>query len=197
MKVKRLIEELQKWNPEADVKLHNHTGKTALRLLQRADNENIVWIETEDDFDIKEDLKSRIEIGIDELGANLHDLGYEKDEIIDSFCKLLLSDKYVNRYEDECDSEHDWYPVDIVFATREIADETLKQMQSVIKQYGFVSINKYYIITNHYTYRGSSLWGWKSLDSAKVVCHKFGYFIKFPRTELRYSHSEYLSDRDS
>lgn len=76
MKVKTLIKELEKFNPDAVVKLNDYDGGTALFVNCRVDDENIVWIDGEDDFDLSAELEARYEIAIEE---NIDELDFYMD----------------------------------------------------------------------------------------------------------------------
>lgn len=59
MKVKRLIERLGKFNPEAEVKLNDRYGETALFVNALANDDSVVWIDGEDDIDMGSELSTR------------------------------------------------------------------------------------------------------------------------------------------
>lgn len=59
MKVKRLIERLSKFNPEAEVRLNDYCGETALFVNARVDDNSIVWIDGENDIDMGEEISAR------------------------------------------------------------------------------------------------------------------------------------------
>lgn len=61
MKVKRMIEELKKFNPEADVQMHMYGGESVLFVLARANDNDTVWLETETDCDLGNELAERFE----------------------------------------------------------------------------------------------------------------------------------------
>ena len=71
MKVKRIIQELEKFDPEADVRLHEYYGDPVIFVVARANDSNIVWLETENDCDMKTALQEHFHdvasSGIDEL----------------------------------------------------------------------------------------------------------------------------------
>ena len=74
MKVKRMIEALQKMNPEDEVKLHHFMGNNALFVLKAVNvpgAENVVFIEDKDDNDMRVELSAQFEhaaeVGMDEL----------------------------------------------------------------------------------------------------------------------------------
>lgn len=61
MTVKRMIEDLKKFNPNAQVKLHHFKGDNALFIVSLADNPETVWIEGNEDVDLAGQLNSLIE----------------------------------------------------------------------------------------------------------------------------------------
>ena len=71
MKVKNMMKLLEQMNPEAIVRLHPQNGEEALFLLTSADDKNSVWIESESDLDMGEELGQAFDYaiseGIDEL----------------------------------------------------------------------------------------------------------------------------------
>lgn len=98
MKVKRMIEQLQKMNPEAEVKLHHFTGNNALFVLSivnRPEAENIVFIEDKSDNDMREEIGAQFdhaaEVGMDELDffMNLLEIGITLEDI-----KEFLPEQY-------------------------------------------------------------------------------------------------------
>ena len=70
MKVKTLIEKLQKMNPEAEVLMHGKGGVPVL-FVMAAEGIDPVWLECESDTDMADEIQSRfddaIENGTDEL----------------------------------------------------------------------------------------------------------------------------------
>ena len=70
MKVKTLIEKLEKMDPEAEIRLHDKVGEPVLFVLS-AKNIPDVWLQSERDVDMAEEIQSRfddaIENGTDEL----------------------------------------------------------------------------------------------------------------------------------
>lgn len=104
MKVKTMIEELQKANPEAEVRCGYKDGLPALFVNYIVDNDNVVWIESEEDIDLGEELEARyanaIEENMDELdfymdlleiGINVYTvrryMGDEKANHMERFCR--------------------------------------------------------------------------------------------------------------
>ena len=70
MKVKTLIEKLEKMDPEAEIRLHDKVGEPVLFVLS-AKNIPDVWLQSERDVDMADEIQSRfddaIENGTDEL----------------------------------------------------------------------------------------------------------------------------------
>ena len=60
MKVKRLIEELSKMNPNASVRVSSEYGSPVMFVLSYLNNENIVWLDSMDDCNMHEQINSRI-----------------------------------------------------------------------------------------------------------------------------------------
>lgn len=60
MKVKRLIEELSKMNPNASVRIASEDGSPVMFVLSYLDNENVVWLESMDDCNMNAQIRSRI-----------------------------------------------------------------------------------------------------------------------------------------
>ena len=83
MKIKKMIETLEKFskfNPDANVKLHGKCGESALFILSAKNDNETVWIESESDTSMKEEI-SEIFKYIDECDnaidyyADMLDLG--------------------------------------------------------------------------------------------------------------------------
>lgn len=95
MKVSRMIKELQKYNPDAEVKLHHKEGHNALFVVQYVNNEDTVIIEDKSDNDLSSELDARfqyaVENDIDELDffMDLIETGITLDDI-----KENLPEKY-------------------------------------------------------------------------------------------------------
>ena len=71
MTVERLVKELQKFHPQAVVKLHHRDSEPVLFVLAAVGDKENVWLESESDSDIGAELEARfmyaIEEQIDEL----------------------------------------------------------------------------------------------------------------------------------
>lgn len=98
MKVRKMIEELQKMNPEDEVRLHHFTGNNALFVLKVTNVpgvENIVFIEDKGDNDMGEELNAQFEhaaeVGMDELDffMNLLEIGITLEDV-----KEFLPEQY-------------------------------------------------------------------------------------------------------
>ena len=106
MKVKRMIELLKKYNPDATVKLHHYLGEEALFVVGMANNNNIVWLEAADDNDMSSEISARfenaIETQIDELDfyMDLLDTGITVDMV-----REFMDDEHADHMYDFC-KEH-------------------------------------------------------------------------------------------
>ena len=95
MTVKRLIEQLEKYNPKAEVRLNDSRGTTALFALSMEAKEDFVWIEGKSDIDLGEEIAARFEKAaedqMDELDffMGLIDMGITLKDI-----KEFCPDKY-------------------------------------------------------------------------------------------------------
>ena len=83
MKIKKMIESLEKFsklNPDANVKLHGKCGESALFILSTKNDNETIWIESESDVNMKEEISERFKY-IDECDnaisyyADMLDLG--------------------------------------------------------------------------------------------------------------------------
>ena len=96
MKVKTMIEQLQKMNPEAEVRCGDYYGSPALFVLTRLnDDRNVVWIESEDDVDMETELEARYKIATEE----------QWDEL-DFYMDLLEIGITVDMVREYMDDEH-------------------------------------------------------------------------------------------
>lgn len=106
MKVKTMIEFLEQMNPEAEVKLNYHDGNTALFVLASPQIPGTVWIESEDDIDLGNELSERYEYaineGIDELDfyMDLLEIGITVDMV-----RKYMDDQHADHMEMFC-KEH-------------------------------------------------------------------------------------------
>lgn len=95
MLVKTLIKELQKMNPEAEVRVGDYHGSVALFVLARLNDDKIVWIESEEDVDMETELEARYENAIEE----------QMDEL-DFYMDLLEIGITVDMVREYMDDEH-------------------------------------------------------------------------------------------
>lgn len=92
MKVKTMIEYLQEMNPDAEVRSGCHDGSPVLFVLTAMNlDDGVVWIESEDDIDLGNELEERfayaVEECIDELDfyADLLEIGIT----VDTVCRYM------------------------------------------------------------------------------------------------------------
>lgn len=103
MKVKNLIEKLQTYNPEAEVRLNGRSGDVALFVNSLADDDSFIWIDGENDFDLGQEISVRfkeapyaweseldfymglLEIGIDVDMVRKY-MGNENADHMEQFC---------------------------------------------------------------------------------------------------------------
>lgn len=106
MNVKTLIKKLSKMNPEAEVRLNDFNGETALFVNARAYNNNVVWLDGEYDIDLREEISARYEIASteqwDELDffMDLIETGITVDMV-----RKYMDDEHADKMEKFCE-EH-------------------------------------------------------------------------------------------
>ena len=61
MKVEALIKRLQKMNPDAVVHLHHRDGGEVLFMMAQQNDNSVVWLETEDDNDMGQEIQARFD----------------------------------------------------------------------------------------------------------------------------------------
>ena len=66
MTVKRMIEDLKRLDPDAQVKLHHFNGNNALFVVALANEPKTVWIEGNEDVDLTGQLNSLVETEIED-----------------------------------------------------------------------------------------------------------------------------------
>lgn len=66
MKVETLIKKLEQMNPEAEVRVNDYNGDTALFVNAKCNDKNVVWIEGEHDIDLGEEISAQYEHAIEE-----------------------------------------------------------------------------------------------------------------------------------
>lgn len=96
MKVKRMIKKLQKFNPDAEVKLHCKEGNNALFVLAYAGNEEVVIIEDKDDNDLRSELSVRFDSAQDE---QVNELDFFMDLFESGFTLDDIRENLPERYE--------------------------------------------------------------------------------------------------
>ena len=95
MTVERLIKQLEKYNPKAEVRLNDSRGPTALFALSMKDKEDFVWIEGKANIDLGDEIAARFEKAVedqmDELDffMDLIDMGITLEDI-----RVYCPDKY-------------------------------------------------------------------------------------------------------
>ncbi len=72
---------------------------------------------------------------------------------------------------------------DLVFPTREKAEEALDMVDERIKACGFATLKYYYTITRQPTEWTQEKWCWRSMNGATIVQCRGGYLLKMPRLE--------------
>lgn len=106
MKVKTLINYLEKFNPEAEVKLNDYDGDTALFVNARANDPNIVWLDGENDIDMSSEISARYEIALEEqmdeldFYMDLMEIGITVDMV-----RKYMDDEHADHMENFC-KEH-------------------------------------------------------------------------------------------
>lgn len=105
MKVKTLIKKLDKMDPEAEVRLHDKAGEPVLFVLS-AKKIPDVWLQTESDVDMADEIQSRfddaIENGTDELDVYMEMLEAGIDV---PMVRKHLGDEAADHMQDFCE-EH-------------------------------------------------------------------------------------------
>lgn len=97
MKVKTLIGKLSKMNPEAEVRLNDYGGETALFVNARVDDDNIVWLDGEDDIDMGSEISARYEHA-DETHMDMIDF---YTELLETGITIDMVRKYMGDYHAE------------------------------------------------------------------------------------------------
>ena len=94
MKVKRLIEKLQKMNQDAEVKIFD--GYNVLFVSSRADDDTIVVLEDKTSNDLRSELSARYENAIDYYGD---ELSFYSDLLDDGFTLEDIKENLPEEYE--------------------------------------------------------------------------------------------------
>lgn len=100
MKVKRLIEELSKMNPNASVRIASEYGSPVMFVLSYLNNENVVWLDSMDDCNMHDQINSRINESknIMEPEESLFKDLFEHDITADILCRYV-GEYMAKRYE--------------------------------------------------------------------------------------------------
>lgn len=109
MKVKDLIEKLKVMDSNAVVRLHHKDGEPVLFALQCRDFNDVVWLETESDNDMSEEIWSRLDVTAENA----------EDEL----------DVYTSMLETG---------IDVTMVRRYIGDEAADHMQVFCKEHGLI-----------------------------------------------------------
>jgi hypothetical protein len=72
---------------------------------------------------------------------------------------------------------------DLVYPTRQKAEEALDMVDERIKACGFATLKYYYTITSQPTEWTQEKWCGRSMDGATIVQCRGGYMLKMPRLE--------------
>ena len=104
MKVKNLIEKLKVMDSNAVVRLHHKDGEPVLFTLQCRDSNDVVWLETESDNDMSEEIQSRLDVTAenaeDELDVytSMLEVGIDVDMV-----RRHLGDEAANHMQEFCE----------------------------------------------------------------------------------------------
>ena len=93
MTVERLIKQLEKFNPKAEVRLNDSRGTTALFALSMKDKEDFVWIEGKADIDLGDEIAARFEKGInydilkelEDIRIRMYNTNFDQDRLTAQF----------------------------------------------------------------------------------------------------------------
>lgn len=72
---------------------------------------------------------------------------------------------------------------EVVFTTRQEAEEVMTKMFDEVSKYGRVTVKDLYSMSDMPTEYAMSNWGWRNLTGTTVVEVRGGYMIKFPKVE--------------
>ena len=87
MTVKNLIKRLERFDQDATVKLHHRDGEEVLFVLAVKDDNDTVWIETESDNDMAEEIQARFdaidngEISEEDMFRDMVEIGITPDMV--------------------------------------------------------------------------------------------------------------------
>lgn len=73
---------------------------------------------------------------------------------------------------------------EILFETRQIAEDVLACLEQIISEYGCATLADFYDLAGVHGSYEDSKFGWVTLHSARVVRKRYGYVIEFPRAML-------------
>lgn len=96
MKVSRMIKELQKYNPNAEVKFHHKEGNNALFVLAYEGDESAIFLGNKSDYDLVSELSERFEYALEH---NIDELDFFMDLIETGFTLEDIKENLLNRYE--------------------------------------------------------------------------------------------------
>jgi hypothetical protein len=103
MKVKKLIEYLMKFDPEAVVRMNDKDGGELLAVVQLANDHSFVWLESEHDMDIKEEYNARTDWATE---VNMEECDYYNWMIDDGYTPHMIrkhiSDEEARLMEFKC-----------------------------------------------------------------------------------------------
>lgn len=96
MKVKVMIENLQKFNPDAEVKLHHRNGNNALFVIAYVGDDKTVVVEDKSDSDLGVELEARFKKACNE---QLDELVFFTDLIETGFTLEDIKENLPEKYE--------------------------------------------------------------------------------------------------
>ena len=124
MKVKKLIEYLMKFDPEAVVRMNGKDGGELLAVVQLASDHSFVWLESEHDLDIEEEIKSRKDYAME---VDMEECDYYNWMINDGYTPHMIrkhiSDEEARFMEFKC-REYGCNIDDVDITMEELEDET-------------------------------------------------------------------------
>lgn len=91
------------------------------------------------------------------------------------------SDRRDGRYVDDSRVRGSYDPDDIVFDSRNDAENVLSQMDEIMNEYGLVRVGDLYDLAGVSSPHTSNKYGWTNIRNAEVVRVREGYIIKLPR----------------
>lgn len=109
MRVKYLIEKLKDVDPNAVVRLHHKDGEPVLFVLELMNRADVVWLETESDNDMAEEIQARLNAAIE-----------EGEDELDVYAAMLESG------------------IDVDMVRRHLGDETADHMKMFCEEHGLI-----------------------------------------------------------